>query len=121
MMGFAASNRDTEVPVDETNIIDSFVKSITSWSNDNICAVIFEEIKIKFFKDQEMLDLVRAIGNKDESDRFPDTEANYNRHSDNLLVVDGVPMIGSWVIVPANCRNRVLDSLHSAHKGPAKC
>ena len=71
MMGFAASNCDTEVPVDETNIIDSY-QSIISWSNDEICTVIFEEIKIEVSKDQEMLDLVRAIRNKDESDRFPD-------------------------------------------------
>ena len=80
----------------------------------------FEEIKNEVSKDQEMLDLVKAIENKDESDRFPDTIAAYNRHSENLLVVDGVPMLGRRVIIPSSCRRRVLDCLHSAHQGPAK-
>ena len=120
MMGFAVSNFDTEVPVDDTNIIDSVVKSLSSWSGNDVQAITFEEIKNEVLKDQEMLDLVRAIENKDESDRFPDTVASYGRHSENLLVVDGVPMLGRRVIVPASCRKRVLDSLHSAHQGPAK-
>ena len=120
MMGFAVSNFDTEVPVDDTNIIDSVVKSLSSWSGNDVQAITFEEIKNEVLKDQEMLDLVRAIENKDESDRFPDTVASYGRHSENLLVVDGVPMLGRRVIVPASCRKRVLDSLHSAHQGLAK-
>ena len=68
--------------------------SISSWSDTNVRAITFEEIKVEVSKDQEMLDLTRAIENKDVSDRFPDTVAGYNRHSDNLLVVDGVPMLG---------------------------
>ena len=67
-----------------------------------------------------MIDLINAIKNKDVADRFPDTVASYNRHSDNLLVVDGVPMLGRRVIIPSSCRKRVLDSLHSAHQGQAR-
>ena len=83
-------------------------------------AITFEEIKAEVAKDQEMLDLIRAIEDKDATDKFPDVVANYNRHRDDLLVVDGVPMLGRRVIVPSSCRRRVLDSLHSAHQGSAK-
>ena len=122
LMGFANTpfNHDQAASVNECFIIDSVVKSLASWSNNDVRAITFEEIKLEVSKDQEMLDLIKAIENKDGSDRFPDTVANYNRHSDDLLVVDGVPMLGRRVIVPASCRKRVLDCLHSAHQGSAK-
>lgn len=41
-------------------------------------AITFEEIKDEVAKDQEMLDLINAIENKDVADRFPDTVAGYN-------------------------------------------
>ena len=43
-------------------------------------AITFEEIKAEVAKDQEMLDLIRAIEDKDATDKFPDVVANYNRH-----------------------------------------
>ena len=67
-----------------------------------------------------MKDLIEAIENKHDADKFPDVVSSYNRHRENLLVVDGVPMLGRRVIVPASCRQRVLGSLHSAHQGSAK-
>ena len=89
-------------------------------SNNEVRAITFDGIKAEVLKDPEMLDLIKAIENKDGSDKFPDSVASYNRHSDNLLVVDGVPMLGRRVVIPASCRQRVLECLHSAHQGPAK-
>ena len=125
LMGFVSAYPVDEtssqyVSVNENYIIDSIVKSIASWSDNDVKAITFEEIKAEVAKDQEMLDLINAIENKDIADRFPDTVAGYNRHSDQLLVVDGVPMLGRRVIIPASCRKRVLDCLHSAHQGPAR-
>ena len=103
------------------NIIDSVIGSLSSClSTDEIRAITFEEIKSEVAKDQEMLDLIRAIEDKDTTDKFPDAVASYNRHRENLLVVDGVPMLGRRVIIPASCRKRVMESLHSAYQGTAK-
>ena len=112
LMGLARAAPDPEaISINETNIIDSVVGSLTSClSADDIRAITFEEIKAEVARDQEMLDLIKAIENKDVTDKFPDVVANYNRHRDNLLVVDGVPMLGRRVIVPASCRKRVLES-----------
>ena len=122
LMGFATATPNPEaVSISETNIIDSIVGSLSSClSADDIRATTFEEIKAEVARDQEMLDLIKAIENKDVTDKFPDIVANYNRHCNNLLVVDGVPMLGRRVIIPSSCRKRVLESLHSAHQGSAK-
>ena len=80
LMGFANASfsHDRDTSVNECYIIDSVVKSIASWSIDDVRAITFEEIKDEVSKDQEMLDLIKAMENKDGSDRFPDTVANYN-------------------------------------------
>ena len=122
LMGFARATSNPEVvSINETNIVDSIVGSLTSClSAEDVRAITFEEIRAEATKDQEMLDLIKAIENKDVTDKFPDVVANYNRHRDNLLVVDGVPMLGRRVIIPSSLRRRVLESLHSLHQGSAK-
>ena len=122
LMGLARSTPSPEaVSINELNIIDSVIGSLSSClSTEEVRAITFEEIKSEVAKDQEMLDLIRAIEDKDTSDKFPDSVASYNRHRENLLVVDGVPMLGRRVIIPASCRKRVLESLHAAHQGSAK-
>ena len=82
LMGFAKSTQNPEeVSINETSIIDSIVGSLTSClSTDEVRAITFEEIKAEVAKDQEMLDLIRAIEDKDATDKFPDVVANYNRH-----------------------------------------
>ena len=45
---------------------------------NDVRAITFEEIKDEVAKDQEMLDLINAIENKDVADQFPDTVAGYN-------------------------------------------
>ena len=67
-------------------------------------------------RDQEMCDLVSAIGNEVDQDRFPDTVSQYNKYSQDLSVLDGVLMLGRRVIVPASLWQSVLASLHSAHQ-----
>ena len=122
VMGLARVTTEPEVvSINEIDIIDNVVGTLASClSNNDVRAITFDEIKIEVSKDPEMLDLIRAIENKDGSDKFPDSVAAYNRHSENLLVVDGVPMLGRRVVIPASCRQRVLECLHSAHQGPAK-
>ena len=78
-------------------------------------AVTFEDIKREVSRDQEMQDLVAAISSKECQDRFPDSVSHYNKFSENLSVMDGVPMFGRRVIVPASLSQSVLISLHSAH------
>ena len=82
LIGFAKSTRNPEaVSINKTSIIDSIVGSLTSClSTDEVRAITFEEIKAEVAKDQEMLDLIRAIEDKDATDKFPDVVANYNRH-----------------------------------------
>ena len=57
-----------DVLINETYIIDSIVKSIASWFDNDVRAITFEEIKDEVAKDQEMLDLINAIENKDVAD-----------------------------------------------------
>ena len=54
-----------------------------------IQAVTFEDIK------REVQDLVAAINSKEDQDRFPDTVNQYNKYSEDLSVLDGVPMLGT--------------------------
>ena len=110
------SDSDTVMIVD-TDIIDGVVASLNSLP---IQAVTFEDIKREVSKDQEMQDLVAAISSKESQDRFPDNVSQYNKYSEDLSVVDNVPMFGRRVIVPASLRQRVLDSLHSAHQCSVK-
>ena len=122
LLGLARATPYPEaVTINDMNIIDSVIGSLSSClSTDEIRAITFKEIKSEVAKDQEMLDLIRAIKDKDTTDKFPDAVASYNRHRENLLVVDGVPMLGRRVIIPASCRKRVMESLHSAYQGTAK-
>ena len=110
------SDSDT-VTIEESDIIDGVVASLNSLP---IQAVTFEDIKREVSRDQEMQDLVGAISNKEGQDRFPDTVSQYNRYSEDLSVLDGVPMLGRRVIIPASLRQSVLDSLHSAHQCSVK-
>ena len=63
LMGFARATPDPEaVSINELNIIDSVVNSLSSClMTDEIKAITFEEIKAEVAKDPEMLDLIRAI------------------------------------------------------------
>ena len=116
-----ATAEPEEVSINEIDIIDSVVGTLaTCLSSNEVRAITFDEIKAEVLKDPEMQDLIKAIENEDGSDKFPDSVAAYNRHSENLLVVDGVLMLGRRVVVPASGRQRVLECLHSAHQGPAR-
>ena len=75
-------------------------------------AVTFENIKREVSRDQEMLDLFSAISIREGQDTFPDTVSQYNKYSEDLSVLGGVPMFGRRVIIPASLRQTVLDSLH---------
>ena len=79
LMGFARATSDPEaVSINEVNIIDSVVDSLASClSGHEIRAITFEEIKAEVAKDQEMIDLIRAIENRDVADKFPDVEVSY--------------------------------------------
>ena len=110
------SDSDT-VMIQDIDIIDSVVGSLNSLP---VQAVTFEDIKREVSRDQEMQDLVAAISSKECQDRFPDTVSHYNKYSEELSVMDGVPMFGRRVIVPASLRQSVLISLHSAHQCSVK-
>ena len=123
MLGFAAATKaenddEGDVTINEANIIDGVVKSLSS--SDVIKAVTFDEVKIEVRRDQEMLDLITAIQSKEEMDTFPDQISVYNKYREDLLVVDGVPMYGRRIIIPKSLRSRILDGLHSAHQCSVK-
>ena len=67
-----------------------------------------------------MVELVKAISNKADQYSFPDTASAYNRYRDELYVLDGVPMYGRRVIIPRTLRQKVMESLHSAHQCQAR-
>ena len=79
------------VTIEDSDIIDGVVASLGSLP---VKAVTFEDIKREVSRDQEMQDLVGAIGSKEGQDRFPDTVSQYNKYSEDLSVLDGVPMYG---------------------------
>ena len=105
------------VTIEDSDIIDGVVASLGSLP---VQAVTFEDIKREVSRDQEMLDLISAITSKEGQDTFPDTVSQYNKYSDDLSVLDGVPMLGRRVIIPTSLRQSVLDSLHSAHQCSVK-
>ena len=45
-------------------------------------------------------------------DTFPDTASKYDRYSEDLSILDVVPMFGRWVIILAFLRESMLDSLN---------
>ena len=99
IMGFAKATSDPEaVSINDLHIVDSIVGSLASClTADDVRAITFEEIKAEVARDQEMLDLIKAIKNKDDTDKFPDVVASYNRHQDNLLVLMVFPCwAGEW-------------------------
>ena len=118
ILALAGEMSDTDtVSIQDCDIIDSVVASLNSLP---IQAVTFEDIKREVSRDQEMQDLVAAISSKEGQDRFPDTVSQYNKYSEALSVLDGVPMHGRRAIIPASLRQSVLDSLHSAHQCSVK-
>ena len=72
---------------------------VSSLSENDVRAVTFDQVKQEALNDQEMQDLIAAIENKAGQDTFPDTVLQYQRYSDKLLVLDGVPMYGRRIIV----------------------
>ena len=67
-----------------------------------------------------MQDLVAAISSREDQDRFPDTMNQFNKYSEDLSVLDGVPMFGRRLIFPASLRQSVLNILHSDHQCSVK-
>ena len=120
ILGLAGSITEDDnetVTVEDTHIIDGVVASLSSLP---VQPITFEDIKREVARDQEMKDLVRAITNTEGQDKFPDTVSRYNNYREELSVLDGVPMLGRRVIIPEPLRQRVLDSLHSAHQCAVK-
>ena len=72
LLGLARATPNPEaVTINDMNIIDSVIGSLSSClSTDKIRAITFEEIKSEVAKDQEMLDLIKAIEDKDTTDKF---------------------------------------------------
>ena len=94
-----ADSEANTVTIEDSDIIDGVVASLGSLP---VKAVTFEDIKREVSRDQEMQDLVGAIGSKEGQDRFSDTVSQYNKYSEDLSVLDGVPMYGRRVVVPAS-------------------
>ena len=65
IMGFAKATYNPEaVTINDLHIVDSIVGSLSSClSTDDVRAITFEEIKSEVARDQEMLDLIKAIEN----------------------------------------------------------
>ena len=98
----------------DNGILESVVGSI---SDLNIRAVTFNRVKLAVRNDEEMQQLVEAITETSNDESFPQKLADYNKIKDSMSVVDGVPMYGRRVIIPAELRAEVLGCLHSAHQG----
>ena len=107
---------EENVTINDIQIIDSVVASLSSLP---VQAITFEAIREEVKRDREMQILIGAITNKSDA-KFPEEVFKYDRHREELSVVDGVPMFGRRAIVPAALRRKVLDSLHSAHQCPVK-
>ena len=119
ILGFAeAQTAQDDISLQDQNIIDGVVKSLSS--ENGIQATTFDEVKTEVSRDQEMMDLIAAISNKMDGDSFPDNLAAYNKYREDLSVLDDVPMYGRRVIIPRSLRQKVLESLHSAHQCSVK-
>ena len=51
---------------------------------------------------------------------IPAEIANYGKHMDNLSVQDDVILYNNRRVIPEKLRERVLDTLHSAHQGSSQ-
>ena len=51
--------------------------------------------------DKEMHQLVKAITDTPDGERFPASPASYNKMRDTMMVVDRVPTYGRRIIIPA--------------------
>ena len=83
-----------------------------------IHAVTFERVKQVVERDEEMKQLREAVENLDYNERFPEGVAVYDKYKRELTVLDGVPMMGTRVVIPTELRQEILDALHSAHQCP---
>ena len=116
ILGLSKQNTEAicdEIQINEVDIIDSIVASLSSFD-----AVTFDKVKKEVTKDEEMMKLVDAITR--DLDCLPDSLSAYNKLRDSLSVVDGVPMYGRRVIIPRSLRQEVLECLHSAHQCPVR-
>ena len=99
----------------DSGLVASVAAAITY--DDGLKAVTFSRIRKETESDTEMQQLNKAIQDCPAEENFPLNVAQYNRYREALSVLDGVPMYGRRVIIPAGLRSEVLQCLHSGHQG----
>ena len=102
----------------DSGLVASVAAAITY--DDGLKAVTFSRIRKETESDTEMQQLNKAIQDCPAEENFPLSVDQYNRYREALSVLDGVPMYGRRVIVPAGLRSEVLQCLHSGHQGTSK-
>ena len=116
--GFAMSAEDERTDSIDSGLVASVAAAISH--DGGLKAVTFSRIRKETESDTQMQQLIQAIQDCPAEENFPLSVAKYNRYREALSVLDGVPMYGRRVIVPAGLRSEVLQCLHSGHQGTSK-
>ena len=83
-------------------------------------AVTFEKIKEAVARDNLSQELMEAMVTVPYDLEFQGALQPFQNNRHSLHVVDGVPMYGQRVIVPAPLRQAVLEGIHSVHQSIGK-
>ena len=116
--GLAMDLEDDEGDSMEPGMIASVAAAISH--DDGLKAVTFNRVRKAVEADAQMQQLVTTIQDCPAGENFPLSLAPFNRYREALSVLDGVPMYGRRVIVPAALRSEVLQCLHSGHQGTSR-
>ncbi len=99
---------------------DAGTSSAACSNLNSVCKVVtWAMVQEATTSDASMQQLVAAI-----QEGFPhnvwDTPAvlrPYHRYSESLCSLDGVVLMGDWIVILPTLRRDILDALHSAHQG----
>ena len=85
-----------------------------------VAAVTWERVQEETWRDDNMRQLIAAIGtgfNEETMEQLPANLADFWRHRKSLSVLDEVVMMGERIVIPPSLRQEILDHLHGAHQG----
>ena len=83
----------------DSGLVASIAAAISH--DDGLKVVTFTRIRKEVESDAQMQQLIKAIQDCPAEENFPLSVAQFNRYREALSGIDGVPMYGMRVIVPA--------------------
>ena len=66
---------------------------------------------------RKLVGTIKGGLNEMSMEEAPEGLADYWRHCNSLHILNGVVMMGEWIVIPPSLRQEVLAHLHGAHQG----